>query len=136
MKTFKLISLDVLEDQHEEIRPRNIPLLDGLIINREDDQNRWLLEAYLDKSYESYFHALKEENEQVMLQGKITKESNQPATFMASITDINTIGEHINVLFLSTLVDRKKGEIERTLKTLIEEGYQGDELLDEFKDRV
>ncbi|WP_053219845.1 YwpF-like family protein [Virgibacillus senegalensis] len=135
MKTFKLISLDVLEDQQEEIRPRNIPLLDGLIINREDDQNHWLLEAYLDKSYEVYFQTLKEENE-VMIQGKITKESNQPATFMASVIDINKIGEHINVLFLGTLVDRKKGEIERTLKVLIEEGYQGDELLEQFKDRM
>ncbi|SDJ75989.1 YwpF-like family protein [Sediminibacillus albus] len=136
MKTFKLISLDVLEDKPAEIRPRNIPLLDGLIINREDDKNHWILEAYLDHSYTSYFRDLKKENDKIMLQAKITKESNQPATFMASILDINDIGEHINVLFLSTLVDRKKSEIEKTLKSLIEEGYQGDELLDEFKDRV
>lgn len=136
MKTFKLVSLDILEDSEEDIIQRNIPLLDGLIINREDEDNHWVLEAYLDHGYYHYFKELRENNDSLMLQGKITKQSNQPATFMCSILELNEIGEHINVLFLGTLVDRQKGQIEKMLKSLIEEGYQGDELLSEFKERV
>jgi hypothetical protein len=136
MKTFKLISLDILEDKEKDIVPHKIPLLDGLIINREDEKNHWVLEAYLDRSYLNYFNELRQDNDSLMLQAKISKEKNEPATFMSTIIDVNEIGDHINVLFVGTLVDRKKSLIEEMLKTLIEEGYQGDELLDEFKDRI
>ncbi|MDC3416557.1 YwpF-like family protein [Aquibacillus salsiterrae] len=136
MKTFKLISLDLLEDKNEEIIVSNIPLVDGLIIDREDEKNHWVIEALLNRNYAKYFNELNEKNEEFMLQAKITKPSNQPATFMCSILSINKMDEHINVLFLGSLIDRKKGQIERTLRLLIDEGYQGEELLDEFKDRV
>nr|WP_204500541.1 YwpF family protein [Aquibacillus albus] len=136
MKTFKLISLDLLEEGNEEIVVTNIPLLDGLIIDREDEKSQWVLEGVLDRSYQRYFEKFKKKNEQLMLQAKITKESNQPATFMCSIMGINEMDDHINILFIGNLIDRKKGQIERTLKLLIDEGFQGEELLDEFKDRV
>ncbi|MDC3412741.1 YwpF-like family protein [Aquibacillus sp. 3ASR75-11] len=136
MKTFKLISLDVLEDKQKDIVQHKIPLLDGLIINREDDKNHWVLEAYLDKSYLVYFNEFHNHNEPIMLQAKITKESNEPATFMSTVIDVNEIGDHINVLFIGTLVDRKKSLIEHMLKTLIEEGHQGEKLLEEFKERI
>ncbi|MRH41859.1 hypothetical protein GH741_04125 [Aquibacillus halophilus] len=136
MKTFKLISLDVLEDTSNELLTRTIPLLDGLIIDREDEKSQWVLECLLDKKYFKYFSKIKEKNDAIMLQAKITKEANKPATFMTSIIEINDIEDHINVLFLGKIIDLKKGQIEKTLKSLIEEGYQGDQLLDKFKDSV
>ncbi|WP_077622198.1 YwpF-like family protein [Sediminibacillus massiliensis] len=137
MKTFKLISLDVLEDRKEDIQQKNIPLLDGLIINREDEKNQWMLEAYLDHSYKPYFDELSDKKDKLMLQAKITKPSNQPATFVATIVEVNDLeNKHMNVLFIGTLVDLQRDQIEKTLQALIEEGYQGDELLDAFKDRM
>lgn len=54
MKTFKLISLDIIEEKNEDITQRRIKLLDGLIINREDDHGRWIIEAYVDQSYQDF----------------------------------------------------------------------------------
>lgn len=83
MKTFKLVALDLIEQKEEEVVQNNIPLIDGLIINREDDDNTWLMEAYTEHSYFELFTALQEYDE-ILLQVKITKESNEPATFITS----------------------------------------------------
>ena len=136
MKTFKLKSLEVFDQKEEEIMQHNIPLLDGLIINREDDQDQWTIEAFIDKSHLSFFEKLKEEAEEIMLQVKITKESNEPATFITSIMGINEIGENMNILFVGTIVDRRLNKIEEMLTSLIEKGYQGNDLLEKFKDLI
>jgi hypothetical protein len=136
MKTFKLRSLEIFDQEEEEILQHNIPLLDGLIINREDDQDQWTIEAFIDKSYLSFFENLKEENEEIMAQVKITKESNEPATFITSIIGINEIGENMNILFVGTIVDRRINKIEEMLTSLIEEGYQGNDLLEKFKELI
>jgi hypothetical protein len=136
VKTFKLKSLEVFDQKEEEIMQHNIPLLDGLIINREDDQDQWTIEAFIDKSHLSFFEKLKEEAEEIMLQVKITKESNEPATFITSIMGINEIGENMNILFVGTIVDRRINKIEEMLTSLIEKGYQGNDLLEKFKDLI
>ncbi|WP_407268184.1 YwpF family protein [Radiobacillus sp. PE A8.2] len=136
MKTFKLISLNVLKETKETVSKNPIQLKDGLIIDREDDKNQWLVEAYVERSYEDYFRDLMNDNNIIILLAKITKESNQPATFMASISEITQIEDDITVIFFATLVDRKKGQFTKVLKSLIDEGFEGDELLDEFKDRA
>ncbi|GAB3793069.1 YwpF family protein [Virgibacillus kimchii] len=136
MKTFKLKSLEIFDQQEEEILQHRIPLLDGLIINREDDKDQWTIEAFLEKSYLSFFEKLKDENEEIMVQVKITKESNEPATFITSIIGINQIGEYMNILFVGNIVDRRINKIEEMLTSLIEEGYQGDDLLEKFKELI
>jgi len=133
MKTFKLKALEVIEKVDEEMIQNKVPLLDGLIINREDDQNQWVIEAYIDHSYLDYFTALREKNDEVIIQVKITKESNAPAIFMTSIIGVNEIDSRMNVLFKGKIIDRHKDEIEEMLGSLIEEGYQGEDLLMEFK---
>ncbi|WP_156290502.1 YwpF family protein [Oceanobacillus salinisoli] len=106
MKTFKLIMLKILSVDE---RQQDIPLLDGLIINREDDlyPNQWLIEAYVSKQCKAFFEKLKEENE-LMIQVKITKTENDPVVFKSSIIGINDIGTDINVLFKGE-IDNKSG---------------------------
>ncbi|MBY7143800.1 hypothetical protein KFZ56_12235 [Virgibacillus sp. NKC19-3] len=135
MKTFKLKSLEIIEQRDDNLMPKKIPLKDGLTINREDDNNQWVIEAFIDYSYLHYFNELKKENE-IMLQVKITKESNEPATFITTIIGVNEIGEHMNVLFLGSIVDRRKNKVEEILIGLIDEGYQGNDLIKKFKDVV
>ncbi|MBM7552988.1 YwpF-like family protein [Thalassobacillus pellis] len=135
MKTFKLVSLDLVEEKKEDITQRRIKLIDGLIINREDDKGRWVVEAYVDKSYQEFFENYMNNEDDLLIQVKITKQSNQPATLMVKTIDTNLIGDNMNVIFMGTIVDRRQDQIEKTLKLLIEEGYQGDELLEEFKKR-
>ncbi|MFU0791719.1 YwpF family protein [Virgibacillus proomii] len=134
MKTFKLKLLNIMEEKDGEIMPHKIELLDGLIINREDENNQWTIEAYLDKSYLPFFEELWKQKPEILIQVKITKESNDTATFITTIIDINEIGSHINVLFLGNIVDKRKASIEALLTTLIDKGYQGEELLDKFKE--
>lgn len=58
MKTFKLISLQLVKKEEWY----DVPLVDGLIINKEDDHHSWLIEGYVDKSFYELFHeASKEE---------------------------------------------------------------------------
>ncbi|PAV28796.1 hypothetical protein CIL05_14305 [Virgibacillus profundi] len=134
MKTFKLNNLEIIEQQDEDIIQNRIPLKDGLIINREDDQNRWVIEAYVEHSYLEFFKNLDEKDEEILIQVKITKETNEPATFITSIIGINEIGAHMNILFMGTIVDQRKHKIEEQLTALIEEGFQGEELLNKFKE--
>jgi len=134
MKTFKLKMLEIIDHRGDEFVHTNIPLLDGLSINREDDQNHWLIEAYIDREYLDFFTNLYKKNDEIMIQVKITKESNEPATFITSIIGVNEIGDSMNVLLLGTIVDRRKHKIEELLTSLIDKGYQGRELLEKFKE--
>ncbi|MUK90252.1 hypothetical protein GMD78_17910 [Ornithinibacillus sp. L9] len=137
MKTFKLQALQILENEYEELVKKSITLYDGLIINREDEQNRWVIEAYVQSDYKDYFTNLRDKNEEIMVEVVITKESNDPATFITSIIGINDIGgERINVLFMGTIIDKRKSKIEEMLRKLIDEGYQGEELLEKFKELI
>ncbi|MBP1968276.1 hypothetical protein J2Z83_000368 [Virgibacillus natechei] len=133
MKTFKLKSLEVMEPNDTERVQSKIELKDGLTINREDDDNQWLIEAYVDQSYLDYFNTLKEEDE-ITVKVKITKESNDPATFITSIIRVNPIGDHLNVLFIGPIVNRQEDKTEDVLSALIKEGYQGEELVKKFKE--
>lgn len=135
MKTFKLISLDIMEEQKEDLTQRRIKLEDGLIINREDDHGRWVIEAYVDESYRGFFETMREKEEEIIVQVKITKQSNRPATFMVKPIDVNMIGDRMNVIFMGTIVDRQQEQVEKVLKQLMDEGYQGEALLEEFKKR-
>ena len=136
MKTFKLISLDIIEEKDEDITQRRIKLLDGLIINREDDHGRWIIEAYVDQSYQDFFQTMCNNHEEIMVQVKITKPSNQPATFLVTPIDTNVIGDHINVIFMGQIVNRQQEQIEKTLRQLMDEGYQNEELLAAFKKKA
>ncbi|TRM12229.1 hypothetical protein FH966_11355 [Lentibacillus cibarius] len=135
MKTFQLCSMKIIDNDRRDMLQQDIPLLDGLIINREDEQNQWVVEAYLDQSYHEFFQNLRQKQE-VLLQVKITKESNRPATFITSVIGINEIGKQMNVLFRGTIVDQQKEMIEERLRSLIKQGYQGQSLLKKFKEKV
>jgi hypothetical protein len=136
MKTFKLKSLQILELHDEGIERHSLDLMDGLIINREDDQLRWTIEAYVSREYSSFLHRLYEENSEIIIRAKITTESNEPAVFITTITGVNDIGDNMNVLFLGKLVEQKTSKVELLLTTLMDEGYQGKALLPAFKQRI
>lgn len=136
MKTFKLYSLEIVENKDDDLFQHEVPLLDGLIINREDEQNRWVIEAFMERENFDIFHNLKEKGDTVMLQVKITKETNNPATFITSLLSVNEIGDRINAIFMGTIIDKRKGIVKDMLKKLIEEGYQGESLYKKFKELI
>jgi len=135
MKTFKLKELMIVDNETNEVRSKELKLHDGLVINRED-RHGWLIEAYIDKTYETYVQSLKEHDE-IMLQVKITRRDNDPAFFITKIIAINDINEErMNVLFQGKVIDHRKSRIEEMLRMIIEEGYQGESLLKRFKELI
>ncbi|SHG24750.1 YwpF family protein [Ornithinibacillus halophilus] len=136
MKTFKLKEFQILVNKNGDIVKHPIQLIDGLIINREDEKNRWTIEAYIEQSYFDFFEQLKGTRDEIMVEVRITKESNEPATFISSIIGINKIESNMNVLLSGQIVDQRKSKIEGLLTDLVQEGYQGEELIDKFKDKI
>ncbi len=133
MKTFKIVALQILGDQHEA---KNIPLTDGLIINKENEEGSWIIEAYVDNKFHSYFKSIDEKREPFEIRVIITHAANDPAPFTVSIHSIRPVKDHISVLFTGRLSKRRNEYLELLLDDLIKEGFSGEKLLNEFKARI
>ena len=132
MKTFKLYSLDVVEDDSSV----EVPLVDGLILNKEDDQSTWLLEAYTDLSLYDYFKKISEQNRDIIVEAVITKKENAPAFFQTKICSLLKFEKYISVLFEGHLRRNKSDYSELLLDSLMQKGLEGEELLKEFKEKM
>src|SRR5699024_916740 len=135
MKTFKLKGLQIVADEKKDIAPQKIPLIDGLIINREDEIG-WLIEAFIESSHRTYFKDL-EDTDELMIKVKITREDNDSALLITKVIGVNdSSDERMNVIFQSDLVDHRKSRIEELLEEILEQGYQGVSLLKKFKESI
>jgi YwpF-like protein len=128
MKTFKLISLQIVEEDQLV----DIELEDGLIISQENDQSTWLIEAYINISYDDYFQMLAKQDKDVIVQVVITKKENSPAAFQTRIVTIKHIEDHLSILFKGNLKKTNYDYAEIVLKKLIAQGLSGQDLLNEF----
>lgn len=134
MKTFKLKSLNIIETEHQDKEKRTpITLIDGLAINREEQDGSWLIEAFVHSSYYNYFQNLKNQGDQLVIQVKISKETNDPALFVVQIIKITKIGDNMNVLFDGKIIDQRKTKLVDLLSSLMEQGFEGEELIHEFE---
>lgn len=132
MKTFKIVSLQIVEDGNT----LNIPLEDGLIINKEDGKMTWLIEAYMDKQYYDYFRLAQQKTGDLEVQVVITHEGNDPAPFSTHIRCIKTFEKHISVLLEGHLNVKRSKYAEMLLNELVEKGFSGGSLVEEFKNRM
>lgn len=129
MKTFKLISLHLVkEDELVEV-----PLEDGLIINREDDSHAWLIEAFTDKGFSDLFHAAVDEKSDLLVQVVITHKDNPPAPFKVKARSVQAFEKNISVLLEGTLIRTRNNFSEELLSDLVQKGLSGEELVTEFK---
>jgi hypothetical protein len=133
MKSFKLVSLEILEDDTSV----EVPLEHGLIINKEeDDRSTWLLEAYTDLSLYEYFNKISEENRDLIVEAVITKKDNDPAFFQTKIVTLNKFEHHIGVLLEGNLRRKRRDYSEILLENLMQKGLSGPSLLAEFKEKL
>ncbi len=132
MKTFKLKSFFILSEEGNQSKLHEIPLVDGLIINREEANHRWLIEAL---ALEDDVALVKKELDagDLKVEVTITKRDNPPAAFVAKLRSINKLEEHVSVLLDAVMIQDKKDVSDLLLSDLIDEGYSGDDLLDKFK---
>ncbi|MGG7619516.1 YwpF-like family protein [Bacillus coreaensis] len=131
MKTFKLISLQIIDDSEA----LDITLHDGLIINKEDERNRWLIEAYVGANYHDFFTKLLQSEKETPAQVVISKKENDPASFTTRVLSVKKIDGRLSVLFEGFL-KRSKNYAELLLSDLIDKGLSGEELLREFREKM
>ncbi|OIJ12770.1 hypothetical protein BKP35_09310 [Anaerobacillus arseniciselenatis] len=133
MKTFKLCSLIILLDNETE--PKEIPLIDGLIINKEEVHKNWLLEVVVSEKWEESFKQLHNLQQKFMVEATITKKTNDPATFVSTVKSVNKLNENISILLDGFLVVKEDDFSDMILRSIIKEGYTGEEIIAEFKKR-
>ncbi|TQR21188.1 YwpF family protein [Psychrobacillus vulpis] len=129
MKTFKMISIDIIRE--DEIYP--ISIEDGIIINQENTSRSWILELFIKQKYEDFFKEFQSTNELVNAKVIISYPENEPAHFEVATYSVKKIGEHISVLLKGTLKRQRRKYAESLLAELIEDGLSGDELLSKFE---
>jgi len=132
MKTFKLYSLEVVEDDTTV----EVPLVDGLILNKEDEHFTWLIEAYTERPLYDYFSKILEEKREVIVEAVITDKNNTPAFFQTKIASLLKFDTNISVLFEGHLRRNKADYSELLLDNLLQKGYSGQALLSEFKEKM
>ncbi|MCT6659804.1 YwpF-like family protein, partial [Acinetobacter baumannii] len=104
MKTFRLIDLKIVRQDDTSKRLEEFPLIDGLIINKEDGENHWMVEGLVSKEYRYFFEYLLQEGKEVKAYVTITKKSNRPAQLLAKVKNITVLGEHVSVLLDGKMV--------------------------------
>ena len=129
MKTFKLVSLQVVEEDQLV----NIELIDGLIISQENNESLWMIDAFFDKSYYDYFKKLADLEKDLLVQVVITKKANSPAAFQTKIVTLKLLESHVSLLLQGTLKKTNNDYAVIVLEKLIDQNLSGNELLEEFK---
>lgn len=78
VKTFRLIDLKIVRQDETSKRLEEFPLIDGLIINKEDGENHWMVEGLVSKEYRYFFEYLLQEGKEVKTYVTITKKATAP----------------------------------------------------------
>ncbi|MEJ9210486.1 YwpF family protein [Bacillus smithii] len=128
MKTFKLVSLQFIEDQGA----KDIDFIDGLIINKEDEKRTWLIEIFTDISYYDYFRDVQQRDKDLEIQVIISRPENSPAYFFGHIHCIKKMKSNVSVLLQGRLTNRQNEFAERLLTDLVQMGLSGEQLVREF----
>ncbi|WP_338751940.1 YwpF family protein [Bacillus sp. FJAT-52991] len=128
MKTFKVAGFFL----NEPNQLREIKLIDGLIINKEDDKQAWLIELFVSKDYEEVFSHYQKQEDEMNVQVLISHPNNDPATFTAEMRDMKTLESGINILLEGRLQQMRTEYAKRTLEKLVKEGIEGDALIETF----
>ncbi|KZR57571.1 YwpF family protein [Pseudobacillus badius] len=131
MKTFKIAGFYLAWQGDAQ----EIELLDGLIINREDDKRSWLIELFVDPTYEEAFRQ-HENQEEMKVQVLITHPNNDPALFSAQMREMNILQDGINILLEGKLRQMRNEYAKQVLSDLISQGISGEELVDAFNNRL
>ena len=131
MKTFKLVSFSL---NRKDRSWQEIPFVDSLIINQENDRRTWLIEVFIDQENLSPFLEFGPE-ETFPVEVIITARDNLPAHFVVSIKSLKTMGGYASVLMEGKLKPMQDQAF-AILESLVQLGFSGEELLQEFQKRM
>lgn len=136
MKTFHLYSISLLQGQSGKVEHLPISMKDGLIINMENHEKTWYIDAVFDREHLAFFEKIKADNRHILVEVIITSPDNPPAAMITSIDTITELSEHISVLFKAKMTGRMDDAIRNIVKSIIAEGLKGEEILERFHCRM
>ncbi|PAE06940.1 hypothetical protein CHI12_13720 [Terribacillus saccharophilus] len=128
MKTFKLVELTLYTTDQVSLNEKEMKLSEGLIINKEED-NEWVLEAVLGKADLESVQEISEDRKVLLAQVRITKPENRPAMFLVQVQEVNDLGDEGNVIMKGTLAREEKSELFASIKRMRQEGMEEEEIL-------
>lgn len=133
MKTFKLISLEVLDK--DTFKP--IELVDGLIINKEDENNSWLIEVYTKPNQTDFFEKALQNQQDQIIRVVISNKDNDPVSFQIKTRSVKKLDKNVSIMLHGTLKrTSRKNYSETLLKDLLDQGLYGETLLLEFREKM
>lgn len=130
VKTFKLCSIHLLKGQNGKIEQLPISIKDGLIINMENEEKTWYIDAVFAEEHVSFFKDMKENNKHILVEVVITSPDNPPAAMITSVDTITELSEHISVLFKAKMTRRIDDTIRNIVKSMLDKGIKGEDMLD------
>lgn len=126
MKSFKIIEVKVEHKGNFII----LDLIDGIIINKETNEDSWLLEISTSPDFkdilEPFIH------KEINMLVTITRPTNEPARFKGVFKELSEIENAISLIFTGDIITQNPNYAEDLLAQLIDEGFEGDGLLNEF----
>lgn len=136
MKTFKLVNFKIERNEGKK-KIEEITLIDGLVINQDDGENSWLIEALLPNKYHSFFEEYFQSKQEARLFITISKKSNSPAPIIAKVKSITDLDQNISILLEGRMLSRRFTHDPRELlSNLIAQGLSGEALLQAFRTGV
>ncbi|SFE95158.1 YwpF family protein [Alteribacillus iranensis] len=135
MKTFRLVSLKLLLMKQGTVEEKVVPLQEGLIINREEKDGSWLIEAVIPHEERDFFEKIKNEKNKLVMEVLITDRKNEPAMMAGEVKKTVTLSEKISVMIVAKMTSGKEDISNLILQELIHAGYNGESLLEEFTNR-
>ncbi|WP_369823549.1 YwpF family protein [Sporosarcina sp. P30] len=129
LKTFKMISVEVVQ----ESGVLAFPLFDGIIINQENSHRLWVLELFIDAKHKDIMDKWKVEETLLTVRVVISYPGNEPASFDVAVENWRQIGDRISVLMKGRLKRVRSKYPEHLLEELLDEGLEGDALLEQFQ---
>ena len=129
MKTFKAVRFQIVSEQGGLTE---FELEDGVIINKENRGTGWLLEIVISDAHYEAMKQYQDEGRLLDIRVVITRPSNDPALFDATIQRITKLDKTISVVFECHIYTLRQVYAESLLEQLIDEGLSGEELKKTF----
>ena len=129
MKTFKAVRFQIVS---ENSTVTEYELIDGVIINKENSGTGWLLEFVISDVHQEQMEQYMAEEKLLDIRVVITRPSDDPALFDATIKHITPLKESISVVFECHIYTLRQVYAESLLEQLVNEGLEGDELITTF----
>ncbi|MCY1565425.1 YwpF-like family protein [Staphylococcus pettenkoferi] len=129
MKTFKAVRFQIVSEQGGLTE---FELEDGVIINKENRGTGWLLEIVISDAHYEAMKQYQDEGRLLDIRVVITRPSNDPALFDATIQRITKLDKTISVVFECHIYTLRQVYAESLLEQLVDEGLSGEELKKTF----